>query len=74
MWCAWSCRTVRSVKGERVDIRLELRLDGESLSGRVRDDAGATREFTGRLGLLAAIDALVAPMGSSDEHPERGET
>lgn len=43
-----------------MSIHLELVLAGESLTGRARDNSGTTREFSGRLGLLAAIDALIA--------------
>jgi hypothetical protein len=44
-------------------IRLELTLAGDSLTGRASDEHGTTREFDGRLGLLAAIDELVADPG-----------
>lgn len=44
-----------------VVIHLELTLAGESLTGRAFDDHGAARRFDGRLGLLSAIDALIAP-------------
>lgn len=42
-------------------IHLELMLAGESLTGRAFDDQGAARRFDGRVGLLAAIDALITP-------------
>ena len=45
--------------GTRV-IHLELSLAGDSLSGCASDDLGARREFDGRLGLLDAIDTLIA--------------
>lgn len=41
-------------------IQLEVSLAGETLTGCARDELGATREFDGRLGLLAAIDTLIA--------------
>lgn len=44
------------------DRRIELsvrRVDG-SLQGSARDDAGHTREFTGWLGLLGTLEALLA--------------
>ena len=49
------------MEDETVGIHLELKIAGDSLTGRARDDRGATREFDGRLGLLAAIDTLIAP-------------
>ena len=48
-----------------VVIRLELHLADDSLSGRASDGTGAAREFVGRLGLMAAIDALLP--GSAPE-------
>ena len=48
-------------------IRLELRLEDDSLAGRAREGAGAAREFVGCMGLVAPIDALVrgdAPGGA----------
>jgi hypothetical protein len=44
-------------------IRLELRREDDSLTGRASGGAGAAREFVGWMGLVAAIDALV--QGSS---------
>lgn len=55
------------VGAERVVIHLEVSIVGDSLTGRARDDRGTTREFDGRLSLLAAIDALVAgPVPTSE--------
>jgi hypothetical protein len=49
------------VENAVVVIHLELRLAGESLTGRAFDDHGTAHRFDGRLGLLSAIDALIAP-------------
>ena len=50
----------RVVNGEVHLIRLELTVDGQSLTGWARDEHRAiSRRFDGRLGLLAAIDALI---------------
>lgn len=48
------------VDGTTRVIRLEVALAGESLTGCVSDDLGGARRFDGRLGLLAAIDSLIA--------------
>jgi hypothetical protein len=56
------------VDGETVTIRLELRVAGESLAGRAVDGAGHARDFSGWLGLVAAIDALV-PAAKGDGGP-----
>jgi hypothetical protein len=51
-------------------IHLELSLVGESLTGCARDDLGASRRFDGRLGLLAAIDTLIADAPASGSEGE----
>ena len=43
-----------------VTITLELRQAGEELDGRATDDSGDGRAFSGWLGLLVAIDALLS--------------
>ena len=45
--------------GAPLIVTLELRVDGELISGRAIDDRGETVEFDGWLGLLAALDTLV---------------
>jgi hypothetical protein len=42
-----------------VTITLELRLAGDELDGRASGGAGDDRSFSGWLGLLVAIDALL---------------
>jgi hypothetical protein len=51
------CRTVT--------IRLELEVEGESVKGRAIDGPGGFHDFSGWLGLIAALDALIgaAPAG-----------
>jgi hypothetical protein len=51
---------IGTVDGKTVIIRLELQLAGDSLTGRASDGTGAARDFAGWLGLVAALDALVA--------------
>jgi hypothetical protein len=41
-------------------ISLELSLDGDSLSGLAKDDTGEQRRFSGWLGLVSAVEALIA--------------
>jgi hypothetical protein len=40
-------------------ISLELSLDGDSLTGLASDEAGTRKEFSGWLGLMSAIEALI---------------
>jgi hypothetical protein len=44
-----------------IRLQLELRFDDDALSGRLTDETGATIDIVGRIGLLAAIDALARP-------------
>ena len=44
-----------------IHIDLDLELDGGCLSGRARNDSGPVREFSGWLGMVGAIDALLPP-------------
>jgi len=55
---------------EEIVVHLRLMLAGESLTGWASDDRGAERRFDGRLGLLAAIDALIAHAGSKASSTE----
>lgn len=43
-----------------ITIRLELRAQDDSFAGRATTDSGHEREFTGLLGLIGAIDALLS--------------
>jgi FAD/FMN-containing dehydrogenase len=55
-----------------VSLALELELEGDALSGRLAGPAGRERRFCGRLGLLAAVDALLAPaLGPTPTRPRR---
>ncbi|HEX2233787.1 MAG TPA: hypothetical protein VHG69_10535 [Thermoleophilaceae bacterium] len=48
-------------------ISLELSLDGDSVSGHASDEAGARREFSGWLGLMSAIEALIPTDSQGDD-------
>lgn len=50
-----------------VTITLELRLAGDELDGSASDGNGNDRSFSGWLGLLVSIDALLA--GAEEETP-----
>jgi hypothetical protein len=54
---------------QAVTITLELRLAGDELDGRASDGASEARSFSGWLGMLVAIDALLsaAPERAEDE-------
>jgi len=45
---------------------LEIHADGDHLAGHVTGPVGARREFVGRIGLMCAIDTLVAEDADAD--------
>jgi hypothetical protein len=47
-------------------IAIDLRLDGNEISGRIGDGTDKPKAFQGWLGLLAALDGL---LGKTDEEP-----
>ena len=55
--CRWPI--LAAVEDRTITITLELRVAGESLTGSATEAGGAAREFSGWLGLVSALDALV---------------
>jgi hypothetical protein len=47
-------------------IAIEVRIDGDEISGRAGDGTDQPRAFQGWLGLLLALDGL---LGNTDEEP-----
>jgi hypothetical protein len=47
-------------------IAIDVRLEGDEISGRAGDGTDQPKPFHGWLGLLAALDAL---LGNTDEEP-----
>jgi hypothetical protein len=43
-----------------ISISLELQVDEDPFAGRATTDSGRQRDFTGWIGLLGAIDALLS--------------
>lgn len=52
-------------------IQIQLRLDGSQPAGVATGPDGGTRDFTGWVGLMAAVDALA--MGEENTKTEDGE-
>ena len=50
-------------------IRIELRLNGSMPGGVATGPGGAARDFTGWMGLMSAVDTLVAADGDPTESP-----
>jgi hypothetical protein len=54
----------------RIHIDLDLRIDGDEVEGRAAADGAPARDFSGWVGLLAALDALTATApGPAPEAP-----
>lgn len=52
-----------------VHIDLELALHDDEVTGRAWSDGSPSREFTGWLGLISVLDALLAPAEATDGEP-----
>ena len=77
MWRQGPDGIVERVDATRdVTIRLELHLTGDRVRGHASTSTGLGREFTGWVGLIAAIDALTEPLllpPRAREEPPGGE-
>ena len=54
------------MSAETRHIAIDVRLDGDEISGRAGDGTGQPKAFQGWLGLLMALDGL---LGHTDEEP-----
>ena len=54
------------VKTNSTEITLELELDGDTISGHACDAGGSSRDFSGRIGLMGAIDSLIDEARTGD--------
>ena len=67
--------------GKTVSIELEVDVESETISGLARNSAGPARPFSGWLGLLGVIDALLdgdssagrppTPLSTEEDHADR---
>ena len=55
-------------------ITLELDLDGETVSGHTTDARGTRREFSGWIGLMGVLDAVLDEARSASPTNHQGET
>jgi hypothetical protein len=61
---AWK---LRGVEERTVHLTLELRVDDDALMGRVTSADGSETDFSGWLGLVATIEAQLAPTHAAAE-------
>ena len=55
------------VKTNSTEITLELELDGDTIRGHAFADAdGSSRDFSGPIGLMGAIDSLIDEVRTGD--------
>jgi hypothetical protein len=60
---------LRPMDGASVKLELELQFDGDSIRGVLTDEAGTAVDIVGRIGLLAAIDAVAQDRGHGVRAP-----
>ncbi len=53
---------------EQVHVCIDVRRDGDAITGTVTPGDGAVRTFYGRLGLFSAIDDVIEGMGPRGAH------
>jgi hypothetical protein len=53
--------------GSELTLTLHVRVSGDALTGRLGDGAGLEQEFSGWLGLVAAIDAALSGAAAPPE-------
>ena len=58
---------LRSVEHRLINLALELRVADDALTGRVTTPDGTDTDFSGWLGLVATIEALLADAASGAE-------
>ena len=54
-------------------ITLELDLDGDAVSGHTTDAGGSRREFSGWIGLMGVLDALLDEARTASSSTTQGE-
>jgi hypothetical protein len=57
------------VTARAVQLIVDVRIDGDEISGHAGDGGGQPRPFHGWLGLLGALDGLVAAPSSGADRP-----
>jgi hypothetical protein len=57
------------MSAESVHIAIDVRVDGEEISGQAGDGVGQPKQFSGWLGLIGALDALLASPSLSVAQP-----
>jgi hypothetical protein len=65
-------RMLSLVTSSTVHIAIEAQVGDDEIRGAIRSDAGTPRSFSGWLGLISALDALLSPrLGTDDAGGDR---
>jgi hypothetical protein len=64
-----SHRILSSVSAHSLHIAIDVTVRGEELCGHVSDGVAQPKQFSGWLGLIAALDELLAHPTASDVEP-----
>jgi hypothetical protein len=54
---------------QTLHIELDVRIDGDEISGHAREGEGRPKPFSGWLGLIGALDGLLSTPRSAAERP-----
>jgi hypothetical protein len=54
---------------QTLHIELDVRIDGDEISGHAREGEGRPKPFSGWLGLIGVLDGLLSTPGSAGEEP-----
>jgi hypothetical protein len=65
-------RKLRTVNATSTHIALELELDGDTISGHAIDADGLRRNFSGWIGLMGVLDAILEATTDS-QHSRNGD-
>jgi hypothetical protein len=74
--CGGGCwQKLRPVNATTTQITLELELDGDTISGHAIDADGVRHEFSGWIGLMGVLDALLEQAGAAttSQHSRNGD-
>ena len=63
----WMLRSVEPQNIRNINLALQLRLADDALTGSVRTSGGGQTDFSGWLGLVATIEALLADGPGTEE-------
>jgi hypothetical protein len=61
-----------TMSADRAHIAIDVCIEGDEISGHATDGAGQSKPFSGWLGLIGALDALLTAHTTQTQGRERG--